>query len=80
MVNGDEYVTVHRFDGKTSRQVGRRPLAPVRSEGKVFEGVIVIIRVGEAWIRGGSRGERSIGGNREAGAGWGPARGRDTLA
>ena len=80
MVNGDEYVlvTVHRFDGKTSRQVGRRPLAPVGSEGKAFEGVI--IRVGEAWIRGGSRGERSVGGNREAGGGWGPARGRDTLA
>jgi hypothetical protein len=78
-VNGDEYVlvTVHRFDGKTSRQVGRRPLAPVGSEGKAFEGGV--IRVGEAWIRGGSRGERSVRGNREAGGGWGPARGRDTL-
>ena len=66
VVNGDEYVlvTVHRFDGKTSRQVGRRPLAPVGSEGKAFEGVI--IRVGEAWIRGGSR---SVGGNRETGGG-----------
>jgi hypothetical protein len=79
-VNGHEYilVTVHRFDGKTSRQVGRRPLAPVGSEGKAFEGVI--IRVGEAWIRGGSRGERSVRGNKEAGGGWGPARGCDTLA
>ena len=38
VVNGDEYVlvTVHRFDGKTSRQVGRRPFAPVGSEGKAF--------------------------------------------
>ena len=79
-VNGDKYilVTVHRFDGKTSRQVGRRPLAPVGSEGKAFEGVVN--RVGEAGIRGGSRGERNVGGNREAGGGWGPARGRDTLA
>ena len=51
-VNGDEYVlmTVHRFDGKTSCQVGRRPFAPVGSEGEAFEGSV--IRVGEAWIRG----------------------------
>jgi hypothetical protein len=68
-VNGDEdvLVAVHRFDGKTSRQVGRRPLAPVGSEGKAFAGVVN--RVGEAGIRGGSRGERSVGGNREAGRG-----------
>jgi hypothetical protein len=67
VVNGDEdvLVSVHRFDGETSRQVGRRPLAPVGSEGKAFEGVVN--RVGEAGIRGGSRGERSVGGNREAG-------------
>ncbi len=54
VVNGDEYVlvTVHRFDGKTSRQVGRRPFAPVGSEGEAFEGGV--IRVGEAWIRGGN--------------------------
>ena len=79
-MNGHEYVLVpvHRFDGKTSRQVGRRPLVPVGSEGKAFEGVI--IRVGEAWIRRGSRGERSVGGNREAGRGGGPARRRDTLS
>ena len=52
-VNGHEYVLVpvHRFDGKTSRQVGRRPFTPVGSEGEAFEGGI--IRVGEAWIRGG---------------------------
>ena len=39
-VNGHEYVLlvpVHRFDGKTSRQVGRRPFAPVGSEGEAFE-------------------------------------------
>ena len=77
MVNGDEYVlvTVHRFVGKTSRQVGRRPFAPVGSEGEAFEGGV--IRVGEAWIRGGNRGERSIGSDRETGS---PARGRDTLS
>ena len=48
-VNGDEdvLVTVHRFDGKMPRQVGRRPFAPVGSEGKTFEGGV--IRVGEAW-------------------------------
>ena len=64
-VNGDEYVlmTVHRFDGKTSCQVGRRPFAPVGSEGEAFEGSV--IRVGEAWIRGGNRGEKSIGSDRE---------------
>ena len=80
VVNGDEYVlvTVHRFDGKASRQIGRRPLAPVGSEGKAFEGGV--IRVGEAWIRGGGRGEGSVGGNREAGRGGGPARRRDTLS
>jgi len=80
VVNGDEdvLVSVHRFDGKTSRQVGGRPLAPVGSEGKAFEGVVN--RVGEAGIRGGSRGERSVGGNREAGRGGGPARRRDTLS
>jgi hypothetical protein len=46
-VNGDEYVlvTVHRFDGKASRQVGRRPLASVGGEGEAFEGGV--IRVGE---------------------------------
>ena len=79
-VNGDEYVlmTVHRFDGKTSCQVGRRPFAPVGSEGEAFEGSV--IRVGEAWIRGGNRGEKSIGSDRETGRGGGPARGRDTLA
>ena len=48
------------------------------SEGEAFEGSV--IRVGEAWVRGGSRGERSVGGNREAGGGWGPARGRDALS
>ncbi len=70
VVNGDEYVlvTVHRFVGKTSRQVGRRPFAPVGSEGEAFEGGV--IRVGEAWIRGG-RGERSIGSDRETGRGGG---------
>ena len=79
-VNGDEdvLVTVHRFDGKASRQVGRRPLAPGGSVGEAFEGGV--IRVGEAWIRGGSRVERSVRGNREAGGGWDPARGRDTLS
>ena len=79
-VNGHEYVlvTVHRFDREASREISRRPLAPVGSEGKAFEGVVN--RVGEAGIRGGSRGERNVGGNREAGGGWGPARGRDTLA
>ena len=47
-VNGHEYVLVpvHRFDGKTSRQVGRRPFTPVGSEGEAFEGGV--IRVGEA--------------------------------
>ena len=30
--------------------------------------------------QGGGRGEGSVGGNREAGGGWGPARGRDTLS
>ena len=79
-VNGHEYVLVpvHRFDGKTSRQVGRRPFTPVGSEGEAFEGGV--IRVGEAWIRGGGRGEGSVGGNREAGRGRGPARRRDTLS
>ena len=79
-VNGHEYVLVpvHRFDGKTSRQVGRRPFTPVGSEGEAFEGGVS--RVGEAWIRGGGRGEGSVGGNREAGRGGGPARRRDTLS
>ena len=79
-VNGDEYVlmTVHRFDGKTSCQVGRRPFAPVGSEGEAFEGSV--IRVGEAWIRGGNRGEKSIGSDRETGREEGPAHGRDTLS
>ena len=79
-VNGHEYVLVpvHRFDGKTSRQVGRRPFAPVGSEGEAFEGGV--IRVGEAWIRGGGRGEGSVGGNREAGRGGGPACRCDTLS
>ena len=68
-VNGHEYVLVpvHRFDGKTSRQVGRRPFAPVGSEGETCEGGV--IRVGKAWIRGGNRGERSIGSDRETGRG-----------
>jgi hypothetical protein len=79
-VNGHEYVlvSVHRFDGKTSRQVGRRPLAPVGSEGEAFEGGI--IRVEEAGMRGGNGGERSIGGNSETGRGGGPARRCDTLS
>ena len=47
-------------------------------EGEAFERGV--IRVGEAWIRGGNRGERSIGSDREAGRGWGHARGRDTLS
>jgi hypothetical protein len=66
-VNGHEYVLVpvHRFDGKTSRQVGRRPFTPVGSEGEAFEGGI--IRVEEAGMRGGTGGERSIGGNSETG-------------
>ena len=80
VVNGHEYVlvTIHRFNGESARQIGRRPLAPVSGEGEAFEGGV--IRVGEACIRGGSRGERSVRGNREAGGGWGPARGRDTLS
>ena len=79
-VNGHEYilVTVHRFDGEASREISRRPLAPVSGEGEAFEGGV--IRVGEAWIRGGGRGEGSVGGNREAGRGGGPARRRDTLS
>ena len=53
VVNGDEYVlvTVHRFDGEASREISRRSLAPVSGEGEAFEGGV--IRVGEAWIRGG---------------------------
>ena len=68
-VNGHEYilVTVHRFDGEASREISRRPLVPVSGEGEAFEGGV--IRVGEAWIRGGGRGEGSVGGNREAGRG-----------
>ena len=68
-MNGHEYVlvTVHRFDGKTSRQVGRRPFPPVGSEGKAFEGGV--IRVEEVGMRGGNGGEGSVGGNREAGRG-----------
>ena len=79
-VNGHEYilVTVHRFDGEASREISRRPLAPVSGEGEAFEGGV--IRVGEAWIRGGGRGEGSVGGNRETGRGGGPARRRDTLS
>ena len=79
-VNGHEYilVTVHRFDGEASREISRRPLVPVSGEGEAFEGGV--IRVGEAWIRGGGRGEGSVGGNREAGRGGGPARRRDTLS
>ena len=71
VVNGHEYVlvTVHRFDGESARQIGRRPLAPVSGEGEAFEEGV--IRVGEAWIRGGGRGEGSVGGNREAGRGGG---------
>ena len=48
------------------------------SEGEAFEGGVS--RVGEAWIRGGGRGEGSVVGNREAGRGGGPARRRDTLS
>ena len=48
------------------------------SEGEAFEGGVS--RVGEARSRGGSRVERSVGGNREAGGGWGPARGRNALS
>ena len=79
-MNGHEYVlvTVHRFDGKTSRQVGRRPFPPVGSEGKAFEGGV--IRVEEVGMRGGNGGEGSVGGNREAGRGGGPASGCDTLS
>ena len=42
-VNGHEYVLVpvHRFDGKTSRQVGGRPFTPVGSEGEIFEGGVI---------------------------------------
>ena len=80
VVNGHEYVlvTVHRFDGESARQISRRPRAPVSGEGEAFEGGV--IRVGEAWIRGGNRGERNIGGSSETGRGGGPARRRDTLS
>ncbi len=39
-VNSHEYVlvTVHRFDGEASREISRRPLAPVSGEGEAFEG------------------------------------------
>ncbi len=70
-VNGHEYVLVpvHRFDGKTSRQIGRRPFAPVGGEGEAFEGGV--IRVGEAGRREGNGGERGIGGNSETSRGGG---------
>ena len=79
-VNGHEYilVTIHRFDGEASREISRRPLAPVSGEGEALERGV--IRVGEAWIRGAGGGEKSIGSDRETGRGGGPARGRDTLA
>ena len=79
-VNGHEYVLVpvHRFDGKTSRQVGRRPFTPVGSEGEAFEGGI--IRVGEAWIRGGVGVREALEATERQVGGGGPASGRDTLS
>ncbi len=73
MVNGNEnvLVTVHRFDGKATRQIGRGPLILVTGKGETGQGFI--IRVG--W-RGGGGVEQG----RETGRGGGPARERDTLS
>ncbi len=68
VVNGDEYilVTVHRFDGKAARQLGRRPLILVTSEGKGFWGLssgagrMGSARAGE--VREASKAERQVNG------------------
>ena len=51
-------VTVHLFDGKAARQIGRRPLVLVTSEGKAFLGFV--IRGRESGIKEGRRGKRSV--------------------